>query len=242
VGTTVSAQTERGLRIDAAYAIVEADRLVSSERPEYPGELQPRDRSRAASDLQVQRLANRLEPAFLGASPSVSTGAPIVGPDGVVESGNGRLMALRRVYEQPDLSDRANDYKAWLADHAPEFGLNPEAIERADKPVLVRVRVTPVDRTEFTRQANEQAVAAMSTTEQAMSDAKRLSPNHMALLVPTESGDVGSAGNRQFIRAFMRDVAGPTEAGSLVGPEGELSQSGVTRIRNAIFAKAYGCD
>ena len=81
--------------------------------PAYPPELQPRARDRAASEAQVANIASRLQPERLGASNTVADGAPIVGPDGVVESGNGRVMALRRAYAAN--RPKAQGYRDWLA-------------------------------------------------------------------------------------------------------------------------------
>ena len=114
-----------------------------------------------------------LEPEFLGESPKASEGAPIIGPDGVVESGNARVIALKRVYEEG--KPGAAKYKAWLAANADRFGLDRATLENMESPVLVRIRKTDLDREQFVREANEAAVAAMSATEQAMADAKRMS-------------------------------------------------------------------
>ena len=48
------------------------------------------------------------------------------------------------------------------------------------------------------------------------------------------------AGSGIFVRNFMNDVVAPTEQGSMIGPDGRLSQTGEARIKNAVFAKAYG--
>ena len=55
-------------------------------------------------------MAARLQPERLGRSPEANSGAPIVGPDNVVESGNGRTLALGKAYG----SARAGDYRNWL--------------------------------------------------------------------------------------------------------------------------------
>lgn len=79
-----------------------------------------------------------------------SHGAPIVGPDNVVESGNGRSMGIWRAYEQ----GQADEYRQYLIDHAKEFGLNPDEISQMSMPVLVRERLTDVDRAQFARDSN----------------------------------------------------------------------------------------
>jgi len=243
VGDTISAKTERGTSIDTQYAVINANDLVASHSTElktnkgYPQELQPRDRSRVASEAQITRIANSLEPEFLGESPKVSEGAPIVGPDMVVESGNGRVIALKRVYENGH--DNAVKYKRWLEDNAEKFGLDVEAIKNMDSPVLVRIRQSEVDRPSFVKEANEQSVAAMSATEQGKSDAERITPEMMSVFYPTEDGQILNKDNQFFVREFMSKVIGPNEQGRYAASDGSFSQEGVARIRNAIFAKAY---
>jgi hypothetical protein len=243
-GKTVTAKTERGTAIETKYAVVEADSLVAShdtrlkENPDYPKELQPRDRTRMASELQINRIVQKLEPEFLGESPKVSEGAPIVGKDGIVESGNARTIALQRLYEQKHKN--AELYKNWIKDNAEKFGIDKETLETAKNPVLVRIRQTDIDRVKFTQEANEQAVAAMSASEQAQADAKKLTGMLMEVFNPSESGDIVTAGNRLFISGFLSEVVSEAERGKYITKDGSISQEGVARIRNAVFAKAYG--
>jgi hypothetical protein len=243
-GKTVTAKTERGTAIETKYAVVEADSLVAShdtrlkENPDYPKELQPRDRTRMASELQINRIVQKLEPEFLGESPKVSEGAPIVGKDGIVESGNARIIALQRLYEQKHKN--AELYKNWIKDNAEKFGIDKETLETAKNPVLVRIRQTDIDRVKFTQEANEQAVAAMSASEQAQADAKRLTGRLMEVFAPSETGEILTPANRQFVDAFFSEVVSEAEKGKYITKDGSISQEGVTRIRNAVFAKAYG--
>lgn len=239
-GAATSFTTETGNRLDAQYALVEANDLVTSHEPmglrrdeRYPKELQPRDRERAASELQIQGISQRLDPARLGLSADAATGAPIVGADGLVESGNARTIALKRVYAVP--GQRAHEYRTWLADNATQFGLLPEQVRGMDKPVLVRVRSTPVDRAEFARQANASTVAAMSPSEQAKADANRI--EGMDDLRPDDNGDFATS--RDFIRRFVGKLP-MTEQAGLIDAGGQLSSAGYARVRNAVLAKAYG--
>ncbi|MCL5676593.1 MAG: hypothetical protein M1602_01705, partial [Firmicutes bacterium] len=244
-GSDVTAETERGTKVQLHYAIAEASDLVASHdtalrrNPDYPAELQPRDRGRIASEEQVSRIASKLNPVRLGESPMVADGAPVVGPDGVVESGNGRVIALQRVYDQEHAN--AGKYRQWLLDNAEKFGLDKAAIEGTQAPVLVRVRDTEVDRVKFTQEANEQAVASMSATEKAKNDAKKLTGVLMAQFVPNETGEIDTPANRAaFIQNFMEKVVSDAERGELMQDNAKINQAGVIRIRNAIFAKAYG--
>lgn len=239
-GLTTSAVTERGLTVPLRYRLAEAGDLTTSHTndltaaPAFPAELQPRDRSRAASAEQISRIENAIRPELLGESVKASDGAPIVGPDAVVESGNARTIALRRAYE----SGKANAYRAWLADNAERFGLTRQQVEGMQQPVLVRERLGEVDRAEFARQANESAVAAMSPTEQAMSDARRITD--LSGLVANEDGTINMAQSADFVRQFIGQAVAPTERGTMLQANGQLSQAGMNRLRNAVFAKAYG--
>ena len=49
---------------------------------------------------EIRDIAANLEPERLGVSAEADRGAPIVGGDSMVESGNGRVLAIRRAYEQ----------------------------------------------------------------------------------------------------------------------------------------------
>lgn len=240
-GAETSFTTEAGARLAGQYALVEAESLVTSHdenlRPvaAYPAELQPRERERHASEMQIQQIVGRLDPARLGESADVSTGAPIVGADGLVESGNARTIALKRVYQANGA--KADGYRAFLKANAERFGITAESVDAMQKPVLVRVRNTPVNRAEFARQANAATVARMSPSEQAKSDAAQI--DSLDDLNPDEAGEFMSGSSAPFVRRFLSKLAG-TESAGLVDASGRLSQAGYTRIRNAVLAKAYG--
>lgn len=238
-GKKTEFSTENGNRLEATYALAPAASLRTSHdealRPaaDYPAELQPRQRDRAASEMQISSMVSRLDPARLGESPDAATGAPIIGPDGLVESGNARTIALKRVYQSG--GQKANEYKQFLIDNADRFGITPESVQAMENPVLVRVRDTPVNRAEFARQANASTVAQMSPAEQAKADAQRI--DVMDDLRPDDNGDFATS--RDFIRRFMGKLPATEQAG-MIDADGRLSQSGYARVRNAIIAKAYG--
>lgn len=238
-GIETEFSTESGAKIQGQYAIMDAADLVTSNdenlkaNPLYPKELQPRDRSRQASEIQISGIVGKLDPARLGVSADAATGAPIVGADGLVESGNARTIALKRVYQAN--GQKAEDYKSFLRANAQQFGLTPEQIDQVQKPVLVRVRSTPVNRAEFARQANASTVQRMSPSEAALSDASRLTS--LEGLNPDENGDFDSS--IDFIRQFMATLP-ITEQSDMLESDGRLSTTGYRRIQNAVLAKAYG--
>lgn len=240
-GAETNFSTEANAYVEGQYALAEAGELVTSHdeslrvNPKYPQELQPRDRERASSEIQVANIVSKFNPNRLAASAEASNGSPIIGADGNVESGNGRTIAIKRIYQANGL--KADEYRQYLKDNAQEFGLTPEQVDAMDKPVLVRVRTTPVDRAEFARQANATTVAQMSPSEQARSDASRM--DAMDDLYPDDNGEFTNAASRAFIRRFMAKLP-TTEQAAMVDANGMLSPTGYARVRNAVLAKAYG--
>lgn len=236
------AVTERGTRIGFDYEVRDASDLVTSHdealrpNPQYPRELQPRDRTRLASEAQVGRIEKNLNPDLLGESAHASNGAPIIGPDNVVESGNARSIALKRAYRMG--GERAGNYRSWLAENAPRFGIDPAAVETVPHPVLVRVRNTAVDRAGFAVEANEAPQALMSATERAGVDAGHITPEMLDSLRIGENG-VNLGTNPDFVRAFAAKI-NPAELGSMFDAQGQLSAEGAKRLQNAILSKAYG--
>jgi len=228
-----------GAEEPVAYGIVDLADLTTSHdgdfrvNPAYPAEVQPRDRSRPAARLQVEEMAQKLDPRLLDRSPSVTDGAPIVGPDGIVESGNGRVMALRKAYEAG--LPTAERYRAFLQERG-------YPVEGLAQPVLVRVREGQAalgDRAAFARVANERTTASMSATERARADAAAITDDALSRYVP---GELGSAANRQFLRGVIDQIVTPADRGSIISADGALSTEGRRRVEDAIFAKAYGSD
>ncbi len=240
IGRKSVSYSERGDAVQTQFAVVEDSTLITShdnnlaENPAFPAELQPRDRTRDASELQISRIANNINPELLAESPKIADGAPIVGTDGIVESGNARTIALRRAY----IGGKAENYREWLQANAKRFGIDETALAKLKNPVLVRIREASTDRAEFTRLANEAGVASMSVVEVAKADAARL--NSLDGMVAAEDGTINFRASNIFVRNFMRDTVAPTEQGAMIGPDGILSQQGEARIKNAVFAKAYG--
>lgn len=232
-----TAVTASGRSVLVRYAVVSAGDLIASNdkngnvNPNYPSALQPRDRSRAVSQTQIADLAANLNPVLLGPSPKASDGAPIIASDGVVESGNGRTLAIQRAYAMG--SAKAKAYRAYIS----EQGFDTAGIKR---PVLVRIRIDPMtadERTAFTREANARDTLGYSSTEQAASDAAALTSGTLDLY---RGGDLDSAGNRDFVRAFLKSVVTPNDYAAMVSADGSMSQSAIARVRGALLSRAYG--
>lgn len=124
--------TEGNTPIRFTYAIVPAEALVVSNdeygavNPAYPAELQPRDRSRTASQLQIQEMSRRLNPRLLADSPTAQNGAPIIRGDGAVIGGNARSQAIIAAYN----SGRAAEYEQFVRERGRRYGWTPPACRR----------------------------------------------------------------------------------------------------------------
>ena len=231
------AWTPNGTEIEARPEVVDLGDLTTSNdddgkvNPAFPQHLQPRDRSTAASQTQIRSLAGKLNPELLAPSPLTSSGAPIVGPDGVVESGNGRTMALRKVLTDPEMGAQRERYTSWLKSQ----GHN---IEGMKNPVLVMRRtsdMTDAQRRQFVVEANERTTLGMGAAEQARSDAERAGAN----IDKWQGSDAGAASNAAFARGFMSSMS-PEERGNMLDKDGSLSAEGERRIQSAVTAHAYG--
>jgi len=234
-------KTAKGTKIVTGFALVEAARLIISHdeqgnaNPEYPPELQPRDRSRDTSQAQIHRIARNLDPDMLGRTRVAYQGAPIVGKDRVVESGNGRAMAIMLAYKL----GKADEYREWLMDIADMYGLSEAKIKSMKRPVLVRVRKSDIDRVQFAMESNQSDMLAMTATEKAKSDANRLDDALVSRL--SIDGDLTAASNRDFIMGFLKAL-GDDESAGLLTTEGKPTKQLYDRAQAAIFAKAYNDD
>jgi hypothetical protein len=235
-GVTGRATTPAGTEMGFAYELVELDDLVAShtlpdfrENPAFPQALQPRDRGSAERQQQVREIAARLRPEEVEASPLTTTGAPIVGPDGVVESGNGRTLAIAEAYGA-DLPT-AGTYRQYL------IRLGFDAAAGMRRPVLIRRRTTDLDdagRRRLTEESNVDVTDRLTPAEQARVDAGRMDAPMLALL---RSGDVLAAQNADFVRAFIGSLTGRDQRELSAG--GALTADGQQRITRALIARAY---
>jgi hypothetical protein len=233
---TQTVSTPTGREFEVRSKVVDAADLIVSNNADgsvnaaYPQGLQPRDRTRAASLNQISDLASKLNPKLLGDSPSAVNGSPIVSPENEVESGNGRTLAITQAYSR----GLAGDYRAWVEGQ----GFDTTGMKA---PILVRERVTPMtleERQAYAAESNQGTTLAMSSTEQAAADAARMGD----MLHLYAGGDINAAANREFVRAFVGEVAAKADRGGLMDAGGLLSQTGRRRIEAALLHSAYSDD
>jgi hypothetical protein len=217
--------TPDGVKVAVRPRVVEASELGHAS-----GSLQVRDRTRFDSERWVEETATNLNPALLRPDISSDRGAPIIGDDMVIDSGNGRVMAIKRAYEA--YPDKAAAYRADI--EAQGF-----STEGFNNPVLVMERTTvlsPEARAAFNAQSNARTSASMSASEVADMDAAAMDDEVLAIHA---DGPVSSADNSAFVSAFISRLP-KAERGALVDKLGRLNKDGERRIENALVSLAYG--
>lgn len=213
------------------YEVVDASTLTPTQQKD---ENQFRDRDRASSQAQINNIARNLDPRKLASSPTMDVGAPLLALDGkTIIAGNGRTMAIRQAYQEGG----ADGYRQFLQDNSAQFGIDPAQLSEMENPVLVRRLTSPVDIAQVAINSNEQGGMRMSDLEQAKVDARRL-PS-MDNFVANDDGDINSADNQYFIGQFIKNQP-ENVRNELLDSRGNLSQTGVQRMRNAMLYEAYG--
>lgn len=218
--------TPAGTRVRIEYEVVDMGIL----RP-ATGDLQPRDRSRAASAEQIAKIAARLDPAQLMPEAISDRGTPLVGPDGIIESGNGRVQGLARAAEINPEGFAA--YVQAIRDQGFDV---PEGMAR---PVLIARRTSDLDqagRIQVIRESNTSIIGRMSATEQAAFDAGGMTQPVFDAYRPGKT--IGSLENAGFVQRFMAGMT-PEERAPLIQKNGRLSADGLRRIASALFARAF---
>ncbi|MCT8857532.1 DEAD/DEAH box helicase family protein [Shewanella xiamenensis] len=237
--------TPSNKEIETEYQLIEADELIASNDftgkvdPRYPASRQPRDRSRASSQLQIAAIANDPNPARLADSAESDRGAPIVSGN-IVESGNGRSIGLKEAYARGS----AEKYRKYLVDNAEQFGFTNEQISAMKSPVLVRQRITDLTEDEiraFTVDSNKSASLELSPMESAKADSETITDDMLDILSVPDNGNVLSSDNRQFIQAFTKAM-NQQELARYLAADGSFNKDFANRVERAIFAKGYNND
>jgi hypothetical protein len=164
----------------------------------------------------------RTNPAFASNEPGI-----------VKALNNGRTAGLRAAYEM----GTADTYRVELIADAAAHGVSVQAIERTPNPVLVRVYSEQSNRPDMAARSQAQGLG-MSPAELARQDAPLIDASVLAVY---QAGDVTTAANRDFVRAFVGKLrqSGQDVAGMMTA-EGTLSPAGRQRIQAAMTQAAYG--
>ena len=212
--------------VEVEYQVVEVDSVLTSDQDGYDQSAQPRNRAdNVNSEIQIESIANAPNFARLNRAPETDRGAPLVGADGLAESGNGRTIGLRRAYER----GTAEEYRAALE---AEY---PEAVGMKNPMVIARRITEGMDRQDLAYRSNVSATQAMSAAESAQAEARMLDKDVLDLYT---SGPITNAANRGMVMAFIKRLP-KSQQNTLTTKDGGLSTEGMRRIQQAMFFKAY---
>lgn len=222
-----------GGRVPVNYEIIELTDLITSHNSDgavneaFPQELQPRDRSRSASDAQIAEIVNNFAPERVSKSQIATEGAPIVTKEGFVAVGNGRAMAISKVYEN---AEKAGQYRQYLT----EQGYN---VENFAEPVLVRRLAIDLDSKQLQAlvdDANTAGTMQYSDAEKAIAYSKKLRGEVIDLL--DTDAELESAANRRFVREFFATVVPTAERNAFLDKDDKVTRKGIEMIENTLTA------
>lgn len=206
--------------------------------PDYDPALQPRDRSRAASQMQIDKIANTLNPEYMVDDlKRIDTGSPIIDSNGNVVSGNGRTMALGRLTTEQQAAYRDQVMRA-----AEMYGVDPAVVAGMKNPVLVRMLPDDVNSVQFAKDANTSQTLRMSPIEQAKVDARDMSADMVGRFDAGDGENIDRAlrspANRPFVQQFI-GMLPESERAALLTADGQLNPIGLYRVKAAIFANTF---
>lgn len=228
------------------YRLVEMDDLVASHdirfelNPRFPQELQARMRNLQTHQNYIRTIINEFNPGeMLIDTKFTDTGTPIIGPDMVVESGNGRVIVLQTMVDENNAG-----YEKYLEAIRNEFlntyGFSEDALDNMKHPVLVRVRLDDVeDRIGFAEDANKDRKMGSAQIEVAKKAAEKLDVNVLSrvTIMNNFKGTAEADANLELILNYLK--ANPDHA-SLITGEADLNSLGVRALRNAVLYYAFG--
>jgi hypothetical protein len=145
------------------------------------------------------------------------------------------MKALKELYDEG--SQKAQDYKDFVAENAGLAGLSPDDVHAMDRPILHRELMEDWDHgkiKKFADEANMSSTARMSDAELAKQMGSKMTGAAMDAFNPTEDG----VPNPEFVRGLIKDL--PVEEQNMFfDRHSQVSQNGARLVRNAVFARAY---
>lgn len=134
------------------------------------------DRDYQLPENRVRVTAGTLKPhRVINDNPDATNGPSVIESQGNVLGGNNRRMRIERAYSADPKGGQG--YKQYLIDKARNFGLDPVAISKMNKPVLDReLDESELDPQRVITDLNKTPTAELSTGEQAAADARGLTP------------------------------------------------------------------
>ena len=191
-------------------AVMEAEQLqpshIQGQRNPmfFIEEAQPKNRAEDVSQTAARNIAENIRPQEITSSTTAYTGAPTVNTRGEVIQGNNRSDALRYLW-QNKLPEQQQAYKQYLLDNAEQLGLEPNAINAMQHPVLVNQ--LDVDDAEAIR------LGQMTAQDTESGGVERIKPKNVAQKL--------GEGMRTFANRLLSSSDSDATFGQLVDRNGE---------------------
>lgn len=215
-------------------AVIEASQLqpshIQGQRNPmfFIEEAQPKNRAEAVSMFAAKEMAEGIRPQEITGSATAYTGAPTINSRGEVIQGNNRSDALRYLWENK-LPEQQQTYKQYLIDNAEQFGIDPEAVNAMQQPVLVNM--LDVDDAEAIR------LGQMTAQDTESGGVERIKPKNVAQKLGEDM--------RSFAAQLLRSGDEEASFGQLVDRNGTdvlkwMAQKGAitnTQYRSAFDSK-----
>ena len=232
------------------FRIVELNDLITSHTLDFvlnkffPQELQSRFRELGINRAQILDIISRFNPdEMINVIGLVEAGPAIIGSDMVVESGNGRTLALAMMIR--DYPEKFKSYTDALTANLDNLGFTPESIEGIEHPVLVRLRLDDVDRISFVEDANGKRIQEFTTLEAAYADAKYWDANTLANLKTYSTTSINevlsSMNNEEQTQGFLNNVP-QNEKSNYIASSGGLSDAGIEKMKATLLARVFKGD
>ena len=191
-------------------AVMEAEQLqpshIQGQRNPmfFIEEAQPKNRAEDVSQTAARNIAENIRPQEITSSTTAYTGAPTVNTRGEVIQGNNRSDALRYLW-QNKLPEQQQAYKQYLLDNAEQLGLDSNAINAMQHPVLVNQ--LDVDDAEAIR------LGQMTAQDTESGGVERIKPKNVAQKL--------GEGMRTFANRLLSSSDSDATFGQLVDRNGE---------------------
>jgi hypothetical protein len=207
-----------------------------------------RDYTKAENGERIVRQAGTFDPGYLlNDNPDAVNGPPIIDARGNVLGGNSRAMTLQRVYEQRP--EAAQAYREQLAQKAAQFGIKPEDVARMKAPVLVREASNVTNPQQAITDFNKTGTAALSSSERAIADSRRLTPETLDFVGgkiadegedATLNGMLGGKDGPAIVQRLVDDgVITPQEKPQYIDHRGIVTPEGKQRITRLMVGRFF---
>jgi hypothetical protein len=150
MGEETTIEMPNGETRQSEYMVVELDDIMASHNeisfgntdgfPSYNGE-NANTRNYKGDDkakARVEENAQKLKPSIvISDTATPDSGVPIISKDGIIVSGNGRAMSIKRAKKQ--YGDKYDAYKEALIKKAAKFGIDANKVLEMKNPILVKI-------------------------------------------------------------------------------------------------------